>query len=84
MSHDCSKLLEKIFLILDGEMSLEEEKVFLKEIAECNGCLKKYDIEKSFKEFLCRKVNKKHVSNDIVSSIKSKISDFRIQGNAGI
>ncbi|NNC94294.1 MAG: hypothetical protein HKN92_01950 [Chitinophagales bacterium] len=84
MSHDCSKVLAKVILALDGEMSPTEEKNFLDEINHCPSCLQKYDIEKSFKSFLCHKVHKKHISSNTISNIKDKIKDFRTEGNAGL
>lgn len=84
MSHDCSKVLAKVFLALDGEMNSGEEQEFLNEINHCPSCLQKYDIEKSFKSFLHNKVHKKHIPDSTVSSIRNKIDDFRIQGNMGL
>lgn len=73
MGHDCSKVLSKVFLALDGEMTAEEEKVFLKELQDCSCCLDHYEIEKEFKNFLQCKVEKHCVKQDTVESIKSKI-----------
>ena len=84
MSHDCSKILSKVFLALDGEMKKHEEQEFFEEIQRCPSCLQKFDIEKSFKSFLCAKINKKHISSQTVSSIRNKIEDFRAQGNKGL
>jgi hypothetical protein len=73
MGHDCSKVLSKVFLSLDGEMSAEEEKKFLKELQECSCCLDHFEIEKEFKHFLQHKVEKKCVKAETVSAIKNKI-----------
>jgi hypothetical protein len=73
MGHDCSKVLSKVFLALDGEMTEEEEKLFLKQIQECSCCLDHFEIEKEFKNFLQQKVEKKCVKAETVSAIKTKI-----------
>ena len=73
MGHDCSKVLSKVFLALDGEMTEEEEKVFLKQLQECSCCLDHFEIEKEFKNFLQQKVEKKCVKEETVSAIKTKI-----------
>jgi predicted anti-sigma-YlaC factor YlaD len=73
MGHDCSKVLSKVFLALDGEMTEEEEKVFLRQLHECSCCLDHFEIEKEFKNFLQQKVEKKCVKEETVSAIKTKI-----------
>ncbi|CAN5235663.1 hypothetical protein BH09BAC1_BH09BAC1_26040 [soil metagenome] len=76
MGHDCSKVLSKVFLSLDGEMSAEEEKVFLEELQACSCCLDHFEIEKEFKTFLQQKVEKRHVKEETVNTIKSKIKSL--------
>lgn len=78
MGHDCSKVLSKVFLALDGEMTEEEEKSFLQQLQECSCCLDHFEIEKEFKNFLQQKVEKKCVKEDTVSSIKSKIKTLAL------
>jgi len=72
-NHDCSKTLENVELALDGALSLEDQKVMLAQLKECSYCLDKYNIEKDFKEFLCARINRKEVNNNLVSSIRSII-----------
>ncbi|TVR77969.1 MAG: hypothetical protein EA412_09720 [Chitinophagaceae bacterium] len=78
--HDCDEMLEKVMMALDGAYSHEQEKQFLKDIQHCSCCLEIYDIEKNFKTFLCRKVHRKKVSEDLVNGIKNKISLSIISG----
>ena len=44
--HDCSKFVEQVFLVLDGEMSEEETNLFIQDIERCSHCLQHYNIEK--------------------------------------
>ena len=71
--HDCQDTLRKVRLVLDGELTQEEEKNFLHEVNICSQCLEKYHIEKSFKEFLTNKISRKHISTSIVDSIRNQI-----------
>lgn len=71
--HECLDVLSKIFLALDGEMSPEEEKAFLKEINECSCCLEKFQVEQAFKAFLASKVERKEVKAGLVDDIRNKI-----------
>jgi anti-sigma factor (TIGR02949 family) len=71
--HSCKELLARVALAIDGEMSKEEEASFLAEIQQCHYCLEKYQIETSFKQFLCNKVNKKECSGSLISEIRNRI-----------
>jgi anti-sigma factor (TIGR02949 family) len=73
-THHCDQLISKVFLALDGEMSADEEKKFLDEINQCSCCLEKYQIEKSFKEFLSKKVKHECCFETLANSIKDKLS----------
>ena len=76
--HDCSKLLSRLFLALDGELSEEEEKQFLAELNECSCCLEHYHVEKMFKHFLCDKIQKKQVKPEIIQEIKARIQSSAV------
>lgn len=76
-SHNCADTLKKVSMAIDGAMNTTQEKTFLGEIQECSYCLEKYNIEKSFKSFLCAKVTRREVSADLVSSIRSMIDTAR-------
>lgn len=72
--HNCDEMLNKVMKALDGGYSHEEEKKFLDDLKECSCCLETYNIEMSFKTFLCHKVRRKKVSKDLIENIKTQIS----------
>lgn len=72
-NHNCDQIISKVFLALDGEMTAEEEKTFLNEINQCSCCLEKYQIEKSFKEFLSKKVKHECCFETLANNIKDKL-----------
>jgi len=74
--HQCDQMLSKVFLVLDGEMNEAEEKSFLNEINQCSGCLEKYNIEKSFKEFLSKKVNQECCFETLAQNIRTKLQNL--------
>jgi len=69
----CQRCLELLELITDGEASPEEERQFRKHIDDCLPCLETYNLEKSIKEMLRNKLEKKQVPEDLILSIKEKI-----------
>ena len=71
--HSCDTTLKKVMLALDDEMTEDEEKMFLAELNSCSYCLEKYNIEKSFKSYLCEKIKRHVVSPKIVDQIRDRI-----------
>ena len=77
--HDCSKVLSKVFLSLDGALTPSEEKEFLEEINKCSCCLDAFHIEQAFKQFLLNKVERKEVKPHLIADIKSKIKEISVE-----
>ncbi len=69
----CKKCLELLELITDNEASSEEEKRFREHINACLPCYESFNLEKSIKEMLQTKLEKKQVPEDLIESIKLKI-----------
>ena len=72
---DCEAVMKKVQLALDGELTTDEEKIFLGEVENCNCCLEKYNIERSFKDFLIKKIEKKCVSPELKRKITSRLKE---------
>lgn len=70
----CKEILKKAMMMMDGELSEKEQQQFIAHIEKCPKCLDKYNIEKSLKEFLCNKVQRKHISEDFIAGIKQSIA----------
>lgn len=70
-SEKCLKILQEI---LDGEASDFEEKYFRAHIDECMSCYEQYNLEKTIRQVLKTKIEKKAVPVDLIQSIKLKIS----------
>jgi|GEM_PF-2351385 len=65
----------RLVMYLDGALAPEESRNFLDAIMESPEQLAKLEQEKSFREFLRKKVGRRNVSSALVQSIKTKISD---------
>ena len=74
--HDCKKVADKIFLLLDGELEAEEEKKIIAEVNRCSHCLEHYNLDKTFKDFVKAKMEKKCCSEKLKAEIKSKIAQL--------
>lgn len=75
MCQESKKCIEILELLLDGEATAEQEGFFKSHIEKCMPCYRYYDLEKSIKEILQTKVERKAVPRDLVDSIKSKIRE---------
>ena len=67
---ECLKILQ---LMLDGEASDNEEKFFVEHKEHCIQCLEMFDVEKSIRDAIKTKLQKKAVPTELIESIKSKI-----------
>lgn len=76
----CYKVVEKIPQYLDGEMSEFEIPIFLEHVEHCHKCLEKYELEKSFKEVVKQKCERKCVNEALVNSIRNKIQMLLARG----
>jgi anti-sigma factor (TIGR02949 family) len=74
--HDCNQVMQRVHLALDGELSRADMEDFLSEIDSCSHCLEHYNIEKSFKDFLLNKLDRKAAPEACKADIKRKISQF--------
>ena len=77
--HDCSEVISRVFLALDGELTHDEETEFMAELNRCSWCLEQFNIEKAFKEFLSNKLQRKEVQPGIIKEIKDKIKKISIE-----
>ena len=74
--HDCHNFVKKVFLVLDGELPEGDRNLFITDIQRCKGCLEHYHIEKTFKDFVTAKVERKCCSDELKNDIISKINEI--------
>ena len=68
------QLMKKVNMYLDNELSKEEERALLQEIKQNPTYYKLLHKEKSFKEFLKSRLQRRQVSPTLIQSIKNKIN----------
>ncbi len=76
MKHKCEnhqKCMEMIQAVLDGSASKEEVEHFKQNMDECMPCIETYRLEKSVKEAMVAKVEKKCCPQSIIVDIRAKI-----------
>ena len=54
---DCSEVIEKVYLYLDGEATSSDRAKIKQHLDECAPCLQKYDLERTVKTLIQRSCN---------------------------
>lgn len=67
---DCVKSLQ---LVVDGEASKEQEAYFMNHLDDCMPCYNSYQLEKSVKEILRSKIEKKNCPPHVIENIRTKL-----------
>ncbi len=74
-SADCPKFLANLDRLVDGNMTLQEEEDFIASLQPSLACLEKLEMQKAYKEFLIKKLERKSCSKDLIQSIRGCIQD---------
>jgi len=74
LPHDCDKVIKQIELALDGQLNVQEEQMLIISLEECNYCMSKYKIEKSFKDLIIASIKKRCAPPQLLDRIKVLIS----------
>ena len=70
---ECNDCMQNLQLLVDGEITKDQESHFRTHLDECTPCFSVYNVEKAVKEVLQKKLEKKHVPSSLINSIIDKI-----------
>ncbi|MCR9062867.1 MAG: hypothetical protein NXI00_02815 [Cytophagales bacterium] len=76
MKHHCEnheRCMEMITAVLDGSASKEDMEHFRTEMDHCLPCIEGYELQKSIKDALNQKIEKKCCPDKTIADIKSKL-----------
>jgi len=74
-SADCPKFLDNLERLVDGCMTQQEETEFLNAIEPKLECLEKLEIQKAYKEFLAKKLERRCCSQSLLNNIRDCIKE---------
>jgi anti-sigma factor (TIGR02949 family) len=80
--HNCKDVADKLEILLDGELNNEEEDLLIRDIKRCSACLEHYNIDKAFKDFVQKKVERKCCTETLKSEILEKIKTISLEDEA--
>jgi mycothiol system anti-sigma-R factor len=70
---DCRTVLNRLYLLLDGELTADEGKVIQLHLEECISCMHHYGFERDFKELIHRKCAEGRAPEALVQRIRVNI-----------
>ncbi|MCB0502182.1 MAG: hypothetical protein KDD32_05825 [Bacteroidetes bacterium] len=82
--HNCKSVVEKVEILLDGELDKETECQLIKEINKCPSCLEHYAIDDAFKKFVKNKIDRKNCTKDLKDEILNKIKHIDTESEDAI
>lgn len=77
--HRCIELYGRMMQAMNGELTLEQEEQFLLEVQQYPCCFEKFDLARSYKQFICTRLQRKAVPIQLIVSIKSKVQELSTQ-----
>jgi anti-sigma factor (TIGR02949 family) len=69
----CCDCVQSLQLVVDGEASKEQEEYFMNHLDECIPCYNFYEVEKSVKQILQNKIEKKPCPPHVLENIREKL-----------
>lgn len=72
-SHDCNKVVLKMYLALDGELSTTEMQEFLFELDRCSCCFRSFEQEKAFRTFLVNKIERRCMPENALQKLRDTL-----------
>lgn len=76
---DCSEVLERVFLYLDGELPPEAEQDVREHLDECAPCLRQYGLEQAVKALVARSCGCDPVPEELRTKVLSWLSQVRVE-----
>jgi len=72
---ECKECMHALHLLIDGEASNHQKQFLEKHLEECMPCFERYNLDKSVKEILKTKIEKKPVPSALIANIKDKLNE---------
>jgi len=77
---DCRKVLEQVYLYLDGELIDDEERQAVRvHLDECSPCLRAYGVEQEVKALVARSCGGDHAPDGMRQRLMVKLREVRIE-----
>jgi len=76
---DCGKVIEAVYLYLDGEMEDDDCAEVRAHLKDCAPCLREYGLEEDFKRLLARKCGCETAPDELKSRVMTRLREVRLE-----
>lgn len=76
---DCAKVIEAVYLYIDGEMDDDGCAEVRTHLADCAPCLREYGLEEDFKRLLARKCGCDPAPDELKSRVLTRLREVRME-----
>lgn len=80
---DCGKVLDEVYLYLDGELGSEARAQVRQHLDECGPCLRKYGIEQDVKALVARCCGHESAPATLRDRVLARIRTIRVDATDG-
>lgn len=74
MKGECKELMDKLYLLLDEELSEREILGLKAHLEDCPGCLDRFEVEKEFKALVRRRCGTQAVPGELIQKIRESLN----------
>jgi mycothiol system anti-sigma-R factor len=76
---DCSKILQKVFVYLDGEAGPRDCAEIRQHLDECGPCLQRFGLERMVKALVARSCGHDPVPSDLRAKVMMRIKQVQVE-----
>ncbi|MBX6387637.1 MAG: mycothiol system anti-sigma-R factor [Frankia sp.] len=80
---DCRKVLDAVFLYLDGECDGKQHNLIRSHLDECSPCLRAFGVEQEVKMLVARKCGGERAPESLRQSLLARLRQTRAELDAG-
>lgn len=79
---DCRKVLDAVFLYLDGECESTQHSLIRAHLDECSPCLREFGVEQEVKLLVARKCGGERAPDSLRANLLARLRDVRAKAKA--
>lgn len=76
---DCTEIIERVYVYLDGELSAEERQQIRVHLDECGPCLRRFGLEQEVKALVARCCRDDHAPSGLRERVLVRLRQVRVE-----
>ena len=79
MIEDCGRIIEQVYLYLDGELEDRDLTFIRTHLEDCGPCLREYGIEEEFKRLIARKCTCEQAPQELRAKVLQRLRTAQVE-----